>query len=131
MSPNALTILAAAAYGLAAAVAIAFQLAMAGGAPWGAYAMGGRSPGRFPPALRVAAVGQAVIIALIASIVLADAGVLQLPTSISAPSAIWLAVAFSGLSFALNAASRSPLERRVWVPVTAIMLVSSLVVAVT
>ena len=36
---------------------VVFQLALAAGAPWGAYAMGGAFPGQFPLALRVAAVG--------------------------------------------------------------------------
>ena len=30
---------------------VVFQLALAAGAPWGAYAMGGAFPGQFPPAL--------------------------------------------------------------------------------
>jgi len=30
---------------------IVFQVALASGAPWGAYAMGGAFPGQFPPVL--------------------------------------------------------------------------------
>lgn len=33
----------------------AFQLALALGAPWGTYVMGGTFPGSFPPAMRAAA----------------------------------------------------------------------------
>jgi hypothetical protein len=49
------TQLAAIVYTLATAVVVGFRLALAAGAPWGEYAMGGRFPGRFPPAMRAAA----------------------------------------------------------------------------
>ena len=58
-----LTTISALAFVVVAIAAIGFQLALAAGAPWGAYAMGGRFPGRFPPPLRVAAVVQAVVVA--------------------------------------------------------------------
>lgn len=111
--------------------AIAFQLALAAGAPWGAYAMGGRFPGRMPPAMRTAALGQAALLALLILIVLAAAGLAQVPIVSGLPSLIWLVVGFSALSLALNAASRSPGERRIWVPVAVVMLGSSLVVTLT
>jgi hypothetical protein len=111
--------------------AIAFQLALAAGAPWGAYAMGGRFPGRMPPAMRIAALGQAALLGLLILIVLAGAGLAQVPIVSGLPSLIWLVVGFSALSLVLNAASRSPGERRIWVPVAVIMLGSSLVVALT
>jgi hypothetical protein len=46
-----------------------------------------------------------------------------------APWAIWAVVGFSALSLALNAITPSAGERRIWVPVAAVMLASSLVVA--
>ena len=109
-----------------AAGAIGFQLALALGAPWGSYAMGGRFPGRFPRQLRVAAVVQAAVIALLAAVVLARAGLAPGPM---ASWAIWLVVGFSGLSLAMNAISPSAGERRIWVPVAAVMLATSLAVA--
>ncbi len=126
-----MTAVAAVVFGLVTTIAIAFQLALAAGAPWGEYAMGGRFAGRLPPAMRIAAVGQAIVLAVLGTIVLADAGLVVPSIASGLPSAIWLAVGFSALSLALNAASRSPRERRVWVPVAAAMLVSSLVVAIT
>ncbi len=110
---------------------IAFQIALALGAPWGAYAMGGKFPGRYPPAMRAAALGQAALIALVAVIVLSKAGLILPAISEALPSLIWLAVAFSGVSVVLNALTPSSRERRVWLPVTAVMFASSLVVAVT
>ena len=62
-------------YGLISLGIIAFQLALAAGAPWGEFAMGGAYPGQFPPQLRIAAVVQAVILALLALVVFARARV--------------------------------------------------------
>jgi len=126
-----ITAVAALVFGVAAVGVIAFQVALALGAPWGAYAMGGAFPERFPPTLRVAAVVQAAVIALLALIVLSAAG-LALPSVVrEVPLSVWLPVAFSAVSLALNAASRSAGERRVWVPVALVMLASSLAVALT
>ena len=108
---------------------IAFQVALALGAPWGAYAMGGAFPGRYPPPMRIAAIVQAVLIGLLALAVLSAAG-LVLPDLIAAiPWVAWVAVAVSALAVILNALSRSAGERRIWVPVAAVMLISSLLVA--
>jgi hypothetical protein len=55
---------------------VAFQSALAAGAPWGAYAMGGAFPGQFPPAMRVAAIIQAVLLVGMAAVILARAGLI-------------------------------------------------------
>ncbi|MDO8847682.1 MAG: hypothetical protein Q7W51_04770 [Coriobacteriia bacterium] len=109
--------------------ATGFQFALALGAPWGAYAMGGRYPGRFPAPMRIAAVVQALILVGLAGVVLARAG-LMLETWASAASwLIWVVVAFSAVSLVLNSITTSKGERLVWVPVAIVMLASSLVVA--
>ena len=124
-----LTTLAGITFGVVAVGVIAFQVALALGAPWGAYAMGGVFPGRYPPPMRVAAVVQAVLIGLLALAVLSAAG-LVLPDLIAAiPWLAWAAVAVSALAVILNALSRSAGERRIWVPVAVVMLISSLLVA--
>jgi hypothetical protein len=110
---------------------VAFQFALALGAPWGAYAMGGKFPGRYPPAMRVAALGQAALLALVAVIVLSEAGLLVPSVSQALPWLIWIAVAFSGVSVVLNAITPSSDERRIWVPVAVVMLACSLAVALT
>lgn len=124
-----MTTAAALVFAVVTAGVIIFQIALALGAPWGAYAMGGAVPGRFPTRMRVAAVGQAVLLALLVAIVLSSAGLIAVPVLEDLPSLIWLVVAFSALSVVLNALSRSAGERRIWVPVATVMLVSSLVVA--
>lgn len=53
---------------------VVFQVALAAGAPWGAYAMGGAFPGTFPLTLRIAALAQAALIAGMAVVVLSRPG---------------------------------------------------------
>jgi len=121
--------LAAVVFGLVALGAIGFQVALAAGAPWGAYAMGGAVPGRFPPAMRVSALGQAVVIAALALVVLSAAR-LVLPSVVDGlPWLAWIPVAFSAVSVGLNGISPSAGERRIWVPATIILLITSLIVA--
>ena len=122
---------AAAAYAVVVAGVIAFQIALALGAPWGSYAMGGAFPGRFPPRLRVAALVQAALLAVTVGIVLSRAGLALPAWSDAARWLIWVVVAIALLALVLNSISRSAGERRIWVPVALVMLASSLVVAVT
>lgn len=121
---------AALAFAALATGVIAFQLALALGAPWGAYAMGGLYPGRFPARLRVAAVVQAVVIGVLALAILSRAGLLVADVVASLPWLPWVTVAISAIAVVLNAASRSAGERRIWVPVAVAMLVTSLVVVI-
>jgi hypothetical protein len=107
---------------------VAFQFALALGAPWGAYAMGGSFPGRVPTPLRIAAVVQGLVIGLLALVVLSDAGVVLPDIAAAFPWLVWVPVAVSALAVVLNAISRSAGERRIWVPVAAVLLVSSLLV---
>ena len=123
------TTIAALVFAVCAAGVIAFQLALALGAPWGRYAMGGAFPGRFPPPMRAAAVIQAVVIALLAVAVLSTAGLVLPDLAASFPWLVLVAVVVSALAVVLNAISRSAGERRIWVPVASVLLVSSLVVA--
>ncbi|MBV7328584.1 hypothetical protein KFU94_10045 [Chloroflexi bacterium TSY] len=84
------------------AIVVLFQFALAAGMPWGHLAMGGRYPGRFPPKMRIAAAARGLI---------------------------WVAVAFSAISTILNIITPSKWERILWVPVTVVMLISSVIVA--
>lgn len=119
---------AALAYAVVSVGVIAFQIVLAAGAPWGEYAMGGAFPGQFPPELRVAAVVQAVILALLALVVLSRAGVALPKWSRAARWLIWIVVAFSALSLVLNLITPSAGERAIWAPVALVMLVSSVIV---
>jgi uncharacterized membrane protein len=111
----------------ASAAVVAFQLALAAGAPWGAYAMGGMFPGKLPPAFRVAALAQAALIAAMSAVVLSRAALI-LP-GWSGSRFVWLVVAFAAVSVVLNLITPSAAERALWAPVALLLLVSSTVVA--
>ena len=109
-------------YLAATAIVVGFQLLLALGAPWGAYAMGGSFPGRLPPFMRVLAVVQAVVLGLLAIVVLSAAGLLVPELAGGAPWPIWVVVAVTAVGVTLNLASRSPGARRIWMPVSAVLL---------
>ncbi|MEO7841309.1 MAG: hypothetical protein ABIU06_18360 [Anaerolineales bacterium] len=117
-------------YAIVSGVIVAFQVALAAGAPWGEYAMGGAFPGQFPPELRIAALVQAALLVGLAVIVLARAGLLAL-WSRAARWLIWVVVGFSALSFVLNLITPSAGERAIWAPIAFLLLLSSAVVAFT
>jgi len=116
-------------YAIVSLGVIAFQIALAAGAPWGAYAMGGAFPGQFPPELRVAAIVQAVLLAGLAAVILARAGLILPGWSRASRWLAWVVVAFSVVSFVLNLITPSAGERAIWAPTAFLLLISSLVVA--
>ena len=117
-------------FAIVSGIVVAFQVALAAGAPWGEYAMGGAFPGQFPPELRIAAVVQAALLVGLAIIVLARAGLVAL-WSRAARWLIWVVVGFSTLSFVLNMITPSAGERAIWAPIAFLLLLSSAVVAFT
>ncbi|WP_342077087.1 hypothetical protein [Yoonia sp. SS1-5] len=104
------------------------QLALALGAPWGVLTLGGRWPGVLPPAIRGIALLQMIILAVMAFVVLADAHVVD---AVVPAWAIWAVVGLSILSAIGNLATPSLPERRMWGPVTVLMLIASVIVAVS
>ena len=94
--------IAALAYLVASLVVIAFQVLLALGAPWGAYAMGGSHSGRLPPAMRVAAAVQALVLGVLAIVVLSRAGVTDRDITAGYPWLIWVVVAVSAVSVHLR-----------------------------
>lgn len=113
------------------AVVIVFQVALAFGAPWGEAAMGGRYPGTLPRAMRGAALMQAAVLLLMAFIVLSRAGLAMPQWRATAPLAIWIIVAYFAVAVVMNILTPSKLERRIWVPVSMVLLLSSLLVALS
>jgi len=123
----------AAARSFAALIAIVclFQLALAAGAPWGEFAMGGAYPGVFPPSMRVAAVAQAAVLAGFALIVLIRAGLALPRWRRAAGWGVWTAVALMAISVVLNLITPSGMERLIWAPVTVLLFLLSLRVALS
>ncbi|HZG74327.1 MAG TPA: hypothetical protein VEZ72_00595 [Paenibacillus sp.] len=110
-------------------IVVLFQLALAAGMPWGSLAMGGKFPGTFPPAMRAAAVAQAAVLALLAVVVGSRASLLLPGWGAFSSSAVWFVVAFSAVGTVMNLITPSKRERIVWAPVTLLMLISSVLVA--
>lgn len=108
---------------------VAFQIALALGAPWGAYAMGGAAPGQFPPAMRVGAIVQAVLIGGMSAVILARAGLILPGWWRAAHWLVWVVIALTTMSLVLNLITPSAGERAVWAPVLVLLLISSLIVA--
>ena len=108
---------------------VAFQVALAAGAPWGEFAMGGAFPGQFPLALRIAALIQAALLLGMALVVLARAGVALPGWSRASRWLIWFVVAFSALSLVLNLITPSAGERAIWAPIAFLLLLGSGIVA--
>jgi hypothetical protein len=116
-------------YAIVTLGAVAFEIALAAGAPWGAYAMGGASPGQFPPALRIAAIIQALLLAGMAAVILARAGLVLPGWSRVSHWLVWIVVALTAISLVLNLITPSARERAIWAPTLLLLLISSLIVA--
>jgi hypothetical protein len=107
-----------------------FQVVLIAGAPLGRFAWGGRHA-VLPPALRI---GSAVAIALygvFAVLVLQAAGAVDLLPEGLADAGLWVLTGYLVLGTAANAASRSRSERAVMTPVTAVLAVACLVLALS
>ena len=116
-------------FAVTTALVVAFQLALASGAPWGTYAMGGAFPGRMPAPMRAAAVVQSAVLIGLGIVMLSAAGLVASDLVDAWPWLIWVPVAVSGVAVVLNASTRSRGERRIWLPVALILLACSLGVA--
>ena len=108
---------------------IAFQLAVALGAPLGRLTQGGGVDGTLPMSGRLVAVASAVLLAIMALGLLARAGIgpLRAAPRRLVTAIAWFTAIYAGLGVLLNLASPSPAERWTWAPVTALILVCAVV----
>ncbi len=105
-------------------IAIAFQLALVAGAPWGALTQGGRVAGSLPASGRAIALVSAALLALFIYFVRGRAA----PVA-RFRSAVWVVVGYSALGIVANAATPSTAERALWLPIVSLMFLASLHVA--
>lgn len=96
------------------------------GAPVGRYTVGGRFPGRLPPAWRAMALVQLGLLLAMSCAVLDRGGALALDLP---PFVFWLALAMTGLTTIANNISPSRPERLLWGPVTLGMTIAAIGVA--
>lgn len=110
-------------------VVIVFQLALAAGAPWGEWTMGGAFPGQLPPPMRAAAVGSAALLLAFAAVVVSRAGLALPRWRRASRRLIWVVLAYTVVGVALHVVTPSVRERALWLPVLLAMLGCALVVA--
>lgn len=91
-----------------------FQAALAAGAPWGRAAYGGAHGGTLPLHLRTISGVAAVTYGGGAALIVRGSG-----TPGSRSRAFTVLSVFMGVGVVANGASRSPVERALWTPVTA------------
>ena len=111
-------------------IVVAFQAALALGAPLGAAAQGGANVGKLPDGPRVVAALFALAWLIITLIVLARGGfgARLLPSAVARWGA-WILVSLFCVATLLNFASPSPWERFGWAPFSLAMLVLSIALA--
>jgi len=112
---------------LLTAVAV-FQAALALGAPFGAYAWGGTNPGVLPQRLRIGSALSAPILLAMAVMILIGGGVVLSDQQRQMSLALWVVFLFMVLNTFANLRSKSPGERKVMTPVTAIVALATLVI---
>ena len=105
---------------------VAFQIALAAGAPWGRAAYGGASA---EPALelRVSSVFAAVLWSFV-GLLLLNRGGHRVPGVLpqrAVPVAMWVAVGLLSVGLVMNIITPSQLERMIWAPVTFALLVAT------
>jgi hypothetical protein len=105
-----------------------FQIALALGAPLGEFTLAGKFPGKLPPKMRIAALIQLLLLGVFEVIILSKAGIIFESFYSFSNIAIWFIVGFSALSSVINFTSPSKKER-IWGPVSIILFVSSIIIA--
>lgn len=111
-------------------IVMVFHACLAAGAPWGAASMGGRYPGKYPPKMRWVAVLNIFVTAFMALVVLSRVGLLLPGLMPVARVAIWVVAVMYLAGTVMNTITPSKIER-IWAPVALLLLVTSLVVALS
>lgn len=105
-------------YVLIVAVVIVFQCCLIAGAPWGRLTQGGRREGALDAPGRIAAAASIALLACMAAGITSVAG---LPPGWPRWTS-WTTVGLQALSTVMNWITPSAAERRLWGPVTGVML---------
>jgi hypothetical protein len=116
-------------FSIAILTVILFQFALALGKPWGEYSMGGKFKGEYPPKMKVVAVINALILIFLEFIVIIKMNLILSEFSNFANVAIWFVVIFTALGTKMNFITPSKKERKIWGPVSLLMLITSLLIA--
>jgi len=98
---------------------VAFQAALAAGAPWGAATQGGANEGVLPDLLRVGSVVSLLVYAALAAV----AGTSWAPAN-ARRRILYIAALVMVFATMLNIASPSLVERIIWAPVTIVLVIT-------
>ncbi|MEL6799348.1 MAG: hypothetical protein AAFO80_05680 [Pseudomonadota bacterium] len=109
-----------------AVMTAAFQTALAAGAPYGRWTLGGMYPGRLPAPQRAGAAVQSTLYLAMALVMAGHGGVVDW---VPPGWAVWSALAITLLAAVGAVFTPSPRERRLWAPVLVAMLVAGGAVA--
>jgi hypothetical protein len=110
-----------------------FQVALALGVRWGAFAFGGRAvrdDGTLPPSYRFASAGAAVVLAIFAGVILIRGGVIGTSgdsTWVTVMS--WVIVAFMAINTPMNLMGKHWIEKYVFGGITLVLVVLCAIVA--
>jgi hypothetical protein len=111
-----------------------FQLALAVGAPWGAFAYGGRAArddGTLVPAYRLSSAVAAVMLVLFAVVILTRGGVIGSSGDSTLVTVMsWVIVAFMAINTPMNLLGKHWIERFVFGAITVVLVVLCAIVAV-
>lgn len=103
---------------------IGFQVALILGAPWGRLTQGGQVEGPLPQSGRmVAAASIAILVGMALAILSADGRWPGWPSWTG-----WLTVALNAVMMVLNWITPSPVERKLWGPITTVILLLAVLV---
>jgi hypothetical protein len=111
-------------------IIIIFQGCLAAGMPWGEASMRGKYPGKYPPKMRIVAIINIIILAVIAVIVLSRAGFILPQLSEISRIGIWFIVVYFSIATVLNSITPSKIER-IWAPVALVQLITSIIVSIS
>lgn len=104
---------------------VLFQLALAAGMPWGVASMGGKYPGKYPPAMRRVALLNAFLLLFINLLVFEFANFTSYLPEAWGDNGIWVVLVFMALGTFMNSITPSKIER-IWAPVAFIQFLCCL-----
>lgn len=109
----------------------AFQIALFFGAPWGELTLGGKYSGALPGRARLIPVVSAFLLIGFGVIVVSRAGLAFPGLRGVSTYIVWIVVAYCALGCVANAITPSRRERKLWLPVVVVLLVASVIVALS
>jgi hypothetical protein len=112
---------------------VVFQVALAFGAPWGEFTLGGKYPGQLPRFVRIIPIVSGALLTGFLVIVLARAGLAFTYIRAASYGVIWVVVVvvYCVVGVVANLVTPSRRERALWFPIVELMLGRSTVVGMS